>query len=56
MQQANKTGQAASLQAKDQEFAEVMEQEIAHQAQVSVLCQMHQWQVEEMKAQSREIQ
>ena len=53
-QQANQTSQAASLQAKDEEFAEIVEEIIAHWEEVSILSQMHLWQVEEMKAQSRE--
>ena len=32
-----------------------MEEEMVHQAQMSVLSQMHLWQVEEMKDQSQEI-
>ena len=43
-QQANQTNQAASLQEKDQKLAEIMEEEITHSEQVSVLSWMHLWQ------------
>ena len=49
-QQANQTGQAASLQAKKQDCAEIMEEEMSHWDQVSILSQMLLWQVKEMKA------
>ena len=52
-QQANQTNQAGSLQERDWQLAESMEEEMTHQEQVSVLSQMHLWQVEEVKAQSQ---
>ena len=51
-QQAN---QVANLQEKDQELAKIMEEEKANWKQVSVLSCMYLQQVEEVKAQSREI-
>ena len=45
----------ASLHEKDQQLAEIMEEEMTHWEHVSVLSQMHLQQVEEVKAQSQEI-
>ena len=45
----------ASLQERDQQLAEIMEEEMTHQEQVSVLSWMQLQQVEEVKAQSQEI-
>ena len=53
-QQANQTNQVASLQDKDQQLAEILE-EMTHQEQVSVFSQIYLQQVEEVKAQSQEI-
>ena len=47
--------QAAQLLQQDQQLAEVMEEEMTHQEQMSVLSHMHLQQVEEVKAQSQEI-
>ena len=55
-QQANLTNQVASLEERDQQLAEIMEEEMTHQEQVSVLSWMQLQQVEEVKAQSQEIQ
>ena len=55
-QQADQTNQAASLQERDQQLAEIMEEEMTHQEQVSVLSWMHLQQAEEVKAWSQEIQ
>ena len=52
---AKPNDQAARLQLQDQQLAEIMEEEVAHQEQVSVLSRMHLQQVEEVKAQSQEI-
>ena len=41
IQQANQTNQVVSLQEKDQQFTEIMEEEIAHWDQVSVLSSRH---------------
>ena len=54
-QQAEQINQAANLQAQDQQLAEIMEEEMTHHEQVSVLSCMHLQQVEEVKAQSQEI-
>ena len=54
-QQAEVEDQAASLQAQDQQLAEVMEEEMAHHEQVSVLSCMHLQHAEEVKTQSQEI-
>ena len=43
------------LQAQDQQLAEIMEEEMTHCEQVSVLSHMHFLQAEEVKAQSQEI-
>ena len=55
-QQAKQVDQVASLQAKDQQLAEIMEEEMTHREQVSVLSCMHLQQADEVKAQSQEIQ
>ena len=55
VQQANQADQAACLQGKDQQLAEIKEEEMTHQEQVSVLSQMHLQQMEEVKVQSQEI-
>ena len=55
MQQADKTNQVASPQERDQQLAEIIEEEMTHQEQVSVLSQMHLQHVEEVKVQSQEI-
>ena len=50
--------QAANLQdlwAQDQQLAEIIEEEMTHREQVSVLSHMHLQQAEEVKAQSQEI-
>ena len=54
-QQAKQVEQAAIMQAKDQQLAEIMEEEMTHHEQVSVLSHMHLQQEEEVKAQSQEI-
>ena len=46
--------QAAQL-LQDQELAKILEEEMTHREQVSVLSHMHLQQVEEVKAQSQEI-
>ena len=43
------------LQAQAQQLAEIMEEEMTHQEQVSVLSHMHLQQAEEVKSQSQEI-
>ena len=43
------------LQMQDQQLAKIMEKEMTHQKQMTVLCHMHLQQVEEVKAQSQEI-
>ena len=47
--------QAANLWAQEQQLAEIMEEEMTHCEQVSVLSHMHLQQVEEVKVQSQEI-
>ena len=47
--------QAAQLIHQDQQLAEILEEEMTHRVQVSVLSGMHLQQVEEVKAQSQEI-
>ena len=47
--------QAAQLIQQDQQLAEILEEEMIHREQVSVLSCMHLQQVEEVKAQSQEI-
>ena len=54
-QQAELEDQAANLQAQDQWLAEIMEEEIKHCEQVSVLSCMHLQQVEEVKTQNKKI-
>ena len=54
-QQVNQASQVPSLQEKDQQVAEVMEEEMAHEAQVLILSDMHLQQTEEVRAQSQEI-
>ena len=54
-QQAELEDQAANLQAQDQQHTDIMEEEMSHHEQVSVLSCMHPQQVEEVKAQSQEI-
>ena len=46
---------AAQLLQQDQQLAKIMEEEMTHREQVSVLSHMHLQQVEEVKAQSQEI-
>ena len=41
--QADQTSQVTSLQEKDQQLAEIMEEEMTHWEQVSVLSWMHLW-------------
>ena len=53
IQQAKQIDQAANLQAKDQQVAEIMEEEMTHCKQVSVLSCMNLQQVEEVKAHSQ---
>ena len=58
MQHAKLEDQVANLQdlqAQDHQLAEIMEKEMTHHEQVSVLSCMHLQQVEEVKAQSQEI-
>ena len=43
------------LQVQDQQLAEIMEEELTHYEQMSVLSCMHLQQVEEVKVQSQEI-
>ena len=45
----------ASLQGKEALPADIIEEEMAHQTQVSVLSHLHLWQAKEIKAQSDEI-
>ena len=47
--------QLQDLQVQDQQLAEIMEEEMTHCVQVSVLSHMHLQQAEEVKAQSQEI-
>ena len=47
--------QAAQLLQQDQQFAEIIEEEMTHREQVSVLSCIHLQQTEEVKAQSQEI-
>ena len=47
--------QAAQLIQQDQQLAEILEEEMTHREQVSVLSCTHYQQVEEVKAQSQEI-
>ena len=51
--QAEPDDQAAQLWQKDQQMAEIMEEEMTHQEQVSILSHMHLQQVKEVKAQSQ---
>ena len=58
IQQAKIEQQTANLgdfQAHDQQLAEIMEEEMIHHKQVSVLSHMHLQQAEEVKVQSQEI-
>ena len=55
IQQAKQVDQAASLQAQNHQLAEIMEEEMIHHKQVSVLSHMHLQQAEKVKAQSQEI-
>ena len=50
--QAEPDDQAAQLQQQDQEMAEIMEEEMIHHEQMSVLSRMHLQQAEEVKAQN----
>ena len=43
------------LQVQDQQIAEIMEEEMTHHEQVSVLCHMHLQQVEEVKARAKNL-
>ena len=57
-QQAMLVDQMANLQdleVQDQQLAEIMEEEMTHREQVSVLSHMHLQQVGEVKTQSQEI-
>ena len=47
--------QAAQLLKQDQQLAKILEEEMTHREQVSVLSCMHLQQAEEVKAQSQEI-
>ena len=47
--------QAAQLLQQDQQLAEILDEEMTHREQVSVLSHMHLQQAEEVKAQSQEI-
>ena len=53
--QVEPNNQTAQLQEQEKQLAEIMEEEMAHQEQVSVLSQMHLQQAEEVSAQSQEI-
>ena len=44
-----------AIQGKEVLLANIIEKEMAHQTQVSVLSQLHLWQAKEIKAQSEEI-
>ena len=52
---AEPDNQAAHLIQQDQQFAEILEDEMTCREQVSVLCHMHLQQAEELKSQSQEI-
>ena len=52
---AEADNQAAHLIDQDQQLAEILEEEITHREQVSVLSHMHHQQAEEVKSQSQEI-
>ena len=54
-QQAELVNQAAHLQAQYQQLAKIMEEEMTHCKQMSILSCMHLQQAEEVKAQSQEI-
>ena len=54
-QQAEPVNEAAHLQAQDQDIAEIMEEEMTHHEEVSVLSCMHLQQAEEVNPQSQEI-
>ena len=49
------SAKAQALKGQDTFLAEIVEEEMAHQTQVSVLSHLHLWQAEEIKAQSEEI-
>ena len=53
--QAEPNYQSAQLQEQERQLAKIMEEDMAHQEQVSVLSRMHLQQAEEVKAQSQEI-
>ena len=53
--QAEPYDQAAQLQQQDQPLAEILEEEVTHHEQVSLLSCMHLQQAEEVKTQSQEI-
>ena len=53
--QAEPSNQAAQLKDQEQQLAEILEDRMTHQEQVSVLSCMHLQQVEEVKAHSHEI-
>ena len=52
---AEPDNQAAHLIHQDQQLAEILEDEMTHREQVSVLSHMHLQQVKEVKSQSQEI-
>ena len=47
--------EAQALKGQEVLLAEIVEEEMAHQLQVSVLLHLHLWQAEEIKAQSEEF-
>ena len=49
------SAEAQALKGQEELLAEIVEEEMAHQTQVSVLLHLHLWQAEEIKAQSDEI-
>ena len=49
------SAEAQALQGQEALLADIIEEEMAHQAQVSVLSQLHLQQAEEIKSQSEEI-
>ena len=50
------SAEAEALKGQEALLAEVVEEEMAHWTQVSVLLHLYPWQAEEIKAQSKEIQ
>ena len=53
--QAEPDDQAAELQQQDQQLAKIMEEEMTHREQVSVLSYMHLQQAEQVKAQAKKL-